>query len=178
MTGITRAILYCGLIGGLLALAAASAPRSLPAAPDAQFSHSPIEHLVVIYLENWSFDALYGGFPGVDGLTPGPGTPTPLPQADRTGVPLTSLPRPLVDNDSNGEIPPHGTQTPDTRFPATLGPGPLDLMRHVRPDDPTPTGDMIHRFFNEQYQIDGGRMDKFAAYTDNPGLVMTYYDRA
>ena len=27
-----------------------------------------IKHIVVIYLENWSFDSLYGRFPGADGL--------------------------------------------------------------------------------------------------------------
>ena len=27
-----------------------------------------VQHIVVIYLENWSFDSLYGLFPGADGL--------------------------------------------------------------------------------------------------------------
>src|SRR5262249_3822854 len=38
------------------------------------------------------------------------------------------------------------------------------------------TGDMVHRFYQEQLQIDGGKMDKFIAWTDGAGLVMGYYD--
>src|ERR1700740_443127 len=30
-----------------------------------------IGHIIVIYQENWSFDALYGQFPGADGLQNG-----------------------------------------------------------------------------------------------------------
>jgi len=35
---------------------------------------------------------------------------------------------------------------------------------------------MVHRFYQEQYQIDGGKMDKFVAWSDAAGLVMSYYD--
>ena len=34
----------------------------------------------------------------------------------------------------------------------------------------------MHRFYQEQYQIDGGKMDKFVAWSDAAGLVMSYYD--
>src|SRR3954447_15385802 len=77
MPSLTRAIVFCAIAGALLAIIAGSAPHSTPAASQPQSSTSPIQHLVVIYLENWSFDGLYGTFPGADGLTPGPGTPTP-----------------------------------------------------------------------------------------------------
>src|SRR4030088_3222260 len=40
-----------------------------------------IKHIIVIYQENWSFDSLYGQFPGADGLANGFDT---LPQLDRT----------------------------------------------------------------------------------------------
>ena len=40
----------------------------------------------------------------------------------------------------------------------------------------TKTGDLVHRFYQEQIQIDGGKMDKFAAISDAGGLVMGYYD--
>lgn len=39
-----------------------------------------------------------------------------------------------------------------------------------------PTGDLVHRWYQEQEQIDGGKMDKFAAVSDAKGLVMGYYD--
>ena len=38
------------------------------------------------------------------------------------------------------------------------------------------TGDLVHRFYQEQMQIDGGKMDKFAAISDAAGLTMGYYD--
>src|ERR1700687_3194765 len=40
-----------------------------------------VRHVVVIYQENWSFDSLYGQFPGVNGLQNGFDT---LPQLDQT----------------------------------------------------------------------------------------------
>jgi acid phosphatase len=38
------------------------------------------------------------------------------------------------------------------------------------------TGDLLHRFYDQQEQIDGGLMDKFAAYSDARGLAMGFYD--
>src|SRR5439155_25569649 len=38
------------------------------------------------------------------------------------------------------------------------------------------TRDLVHRFYNEQYQIDGGRQDRYVAGSDAAGLVMGYYD--
>src|SRR5215471_7984868 len=40
-----------------------------------------VHHIVVIYQENWSFDSLYGQFPGADGLQNGFDT---LPHMDKT----------------------------------------------------------------------------------------------
>src|SRR6266700_3115746 len=39
-----------------------------------------IKHIIVIYQENWSFDSLYGQFPGADGLQNAFDT---LPQKDK-----------------------------------------------------------------------------------------------
>jgi phospholipase C len=36
----------------------------------------------------------------------------------------------------------------------------------------------VHRYYQEQQQIDGGKMDKFAAVSDAKGLVMGYYHTA
>ncbi len=38
------------------------------------------------------------------------------------------------------------------------------------------TGDIVHRYWQEQFQIDHGKMDQFITWSDNPGLVMSYYD--
>jgi acid phosphatase len=37
-------------------------------------------------------------------------------------------------------------------------------------------GDPIHRFYHQQAQINGGRMDKFVAYSNMGALVMGFYD--
>lgn len=44
---------------------------------------TPINHIVVIYLENHTFDNLYGKFPGANGLDQ-PGAQ--VPQVDKNGV--------------------------------------------------------------------------------------------
>ena len=45
------------------------------------------------------------------------------------------------------------------------------------------TGDIVHRFYHEQLQIDNGALetkngdlDKFVTWSDNPGLVLSYID--
>src|SRR4029450_7435227 len=49
----------------------------------------PIDHVIVIYLENHSFDNLYGSFPGADGLANDGATAT---QLDADGQPYATLP--------------------------------------------------------------------------------------
>ncbi len=117
-----------------------------------------INHVIVIYQENWSFDSLYGYFPGANGLQ-NVGTVT---QVDKTGKKYSVLPQPL----NAGKA--------DPRFPANLPVAPFDAGKYVPAD--LKTGDLVHRFYQEQYQIDGGKMDKFIAWTDAAGLVMSYYD--
>src|SRR5262249_7526900 len=49
-----------------------------------------IDHFIVIYQENWSFDALYGSFPGANGRANA--SAVSLNQVDRlTGGPIRSL---------------------------------------------------------------------------------------
>ncbi len=42
-----------------------------PAPSQAELAKQKIEHLVVIYQENRSFDSLYGLFPGANGIADG-----------------------------------------------------------------------------------------------------------
>ena len=118
-----------------------------------------IKHFVVIYQENWSFDALYAEIPGANGYGPGRNAY----QVDKSGNPLASIPQPL---DYNGN--------PDPRFPASLPDQTYDLAPYVPPSGTT--GDLIHRFYHEQLQIDGGTMDKFVTWSDNGGLTLSEYD--
>jgi phospholipase C len=122
-----------------------------------------VNHIVVIYQENWSFDSLYGKFPGANGFDQA-GTTTA--QVDKDGKPYATLPQPLNTTFS----PP----APDVRFPADLPVAPFDTAQYVAPNQLT--GDAVHRYYQEQYQIDGGKMDGFVAWSDAAGLVMSYYD--
>jgi phospholipase C len=122
-----------------------------------------INHVVVIYQENWSFDSLYGRFPGANGIDNAGAT---VQQVDKDGNPYTTLPQPVNTMFSPA--------VPDPRFPADLPVAPFDTTRYVPPNQQT--GDAVHRYYQEQYQIDGGKMDKFVAWSDAAGLVMSYYD--
>src|SRR5262249_46288398 len=71
--------------------------------------------------------------------------------------------------------------SPDPRFPLNLPPRPYNsvpfLTQDASPGAPAGlSGDMIHRFYTEQQQIDGGRNDKFVSWSDNGGLVLSYID--
>src|ERR671932_52959 len=68
-----------------------------------------LNHIVVIYQENWSFDSLYGKFPGANGLD---NAGEAVQQVDRSGNPYVTLPQPLNTTFS----PP----APDPRFPSDL----------------------------------------------------------
>ena len=122
-----------------------------------------VNHIIVIYQENWSFDSLYGRFPGADGISNA--SRESLAQKDRSGSPLAEAPAPLNGKD------------PDPHF-ASLSPvdalTPFDLSRYIGPD--VQTGDIVHRFYTQQLQIDGGKMDRFIAWSDNGGLVMSSID--
>ena len=70
-------------------------PRFIPAVHSLEdrivLSTSPlnnIDHFVVIYQENWSFDSLYGDFPGANGIDNA--SPESLNQVDRLGTPYSS----------------------------------------------------------------------------------------
>jgi acid phosphatase len=151
----------------ILALLAISLPTRQPGAR-AQSGNAvkPINHIIVLYLENHSFDNLYGSFPGANGLANA--TPAQMTQVDKQGVPFATLPAPLAA--AQGTAP----REPDPRFPADLANKPFQLNQYVSPDDKT--GDMIHAYYREQYQIDGGKMDGFAAWSDGAGLAMGYWD--
>jgi phospholipase C len=122
-----------------------------------------INHVVVIYQENWSFDSLYGRFPGANGID---NAGAAIQQVDKDGKPYATLPQPLNTTFSPA--------VPDPRFPADLPVAPFETSKYVAPNQQT--GDAVHRYYQEQYQIDGGKMDKFVAWSDAAGLVMSYYD--
>src|SRR5690349_8690088 len=54
-----------------------------------------INHIIVIYQENWSFDSLYGEFPGANGIANAGSTAN---QVDKNGQAYAALPQPLDNN--------------------------------------------------------------------------------
>src|SRR3954467_11069367 len=62
------------------------APQAMAAKPN----YDAIQTVVVIYAENRSFDNLYGGFPGANGLAKAPRAS--VVQLDRDGRPMHGLP--------------------------------------------------------------------------------------
>jgi phospholipase C len=147
----------------LLGLAAVVATAGYSPGAAAAGPTDKINHVIVIFQENWSFDGLYGNFPGANGLANADAAAT---QVDKNGVPYTVLPQPI---DTTKKPP-----VPDPRFPANLPNAPFDVSKYVPPDQKT--GDLVHRWFQEQYQIDGGKMDKFVAWSDAAGLAVSHYD--
>jgi len=124
--------------------------------PSPSLPLNQLNHVVVIYLENRSFDNLYGGFAGADGLDAARTAP---PQLDARGVPYSALP-----------------QAVGAPFPSDLPNGPFDIGRYLPPSQPT--RDLVHRFYQEQLQIHDGRMDRFVAVSDAKGLTMGHYRTA
>ena len=153
----------------VLKFAAAAAAVALAAPVLAQEAPKPvaglerINHIIVIYLENRSFDQLYGLFPGADGIANAGAAAT---QVDRDGKPYDKLPPVLNTNFRPAQI--------DSRFPTDLPNKPYRAEPYVTLSQIT--GDAWHRYYHEQLQIDGGKMDKFVAWTDAGSLVMSYFD--
>jgi len=146
------------------AIAAIAAAPSTPAHAATAAELSKIQHIVVIYLENHSFDNLFGRFPGANGVSKAGKT---LIQIDKDGKPYATLP-PVINTSAN----PPGV---DDRFPKNLPNGKTFPIEKYVPID-QPTGDIVHRFYQEQAQIAGGKMNKFVAVSDAASLVMGIYD--
>ena len=151
----------CWIVGMVTALLVASCTSGTQSAGPQGLKK--IDHIVVVYLENRSFDNLYGLFPGANGLAQADGAAM---QVDKDGKPYATLPAVMNTNKKPAVI--------DDRFPKDLPNKPFDIGKYVPLDQMT--GDLVHRFYQEQQQIDGGKMDKFVLYSDAGGLVMGYYD--
>jgi phospholipase C len=148
-----------GLVGAITLLAATSASAQ-PAAVDPL---AKVGRIVVIFEENRSFDNFFGRFPGANGFaTAG----TSAPQIGPDGKPYKFLPAAIDTN-----LKPVGE---DTRFPAQLPNQPFEINPYVSLEEDT--GDLIHAFYQEQMQINGGAMNRFAEVSNAKGLVMGYFD--
>jgi phospholipase C len=135
------------------------------APPPGRASLDRIEHIVVIYAENRSFDHLYGLFPGAEGIADA--TRAQYTQVDADGTPLPHLP-PVWEVAGGGVDPRFPTNLPNKPFRMDLPPIGIPLSGHTR--------DLVHKYYQQQEQIDGGRNDRFAEVSDAGGLAMGYFD--
>src|SRR5438552_5207568 len=90
---------------GCLLIACAQQPS-----PTAKSGIEKIEHIIVIYFENRSFDNLYGLFPGADGIANA--TPAQSTQVDYDGKPLPHLPPVWKGKDADPAFPKYLPNTP------------------------------------------------------------------
>ncbi|MBB3212260.1 acid phosphatase [Herbaspirillum sp. Sphag1AN] len=134
-----------------------------------------INTLVVIYAENRGFDNLYGLFPGANGI---PGVNSSArgnvnPQVDVDGAVLPVLPPTW----GGATVPGQSkvvTQAQSAGLPNK--PFRIESTEGLGLDSSIITRDLVHRFYNNQMQIHGGKNDQFATYSDAGGLSLGYYD--
>lgn len=161
-------------LGAGLAPATEAAPRSTPKATsslDAKLK-AHVKNVVVIYLENRSFNNLFAHFPGLAAPMP-----ASAPQKDRDGSTLPVLPKIwggmvpgrqdvggkeyLIGEDKIVNLP----NAPFALKDAEGKPLPEALV----------TRDLVHNFYHNQMQINGGKNDGFVAWGDSGALVMGHY---
>jgi len=178
------------------ALASLFVFTALPAV-GAQTDKSPlgsINHIVVIYQENHSFDNLYGTWERVNGLSHANAANTS--QLNQAGAPFGCL----KQNDVNFTSPPQEASCTDTTtgtaFSSAFTNRPFNIDDYVKSTDTTcpppgvfaangvPKGsglaggcteDLVHRYYQEQYQLNGGFQNRYVTGSDAIGLTMGVY---
>jgi phospholipase C len=85
-----------------------------------------VRHIVVVYLENWSFDSLYAHFPGADGLAQAASAPR---QVSKSGQPYATLPLPLASAPGAKPTNPRGMPDPPRRDRPTRSRGLLIFVQ-------------------------------------------------
>ncbi|RYY27162.1 MAG: acid phosphatase [Sphingomonadales bacterium] len=171
------------LLGGIAAAAAASqvagASRSFAGEAsrvDDATLRRKIDTVVVIYAENRSFNNLFADFPGLQQpLSALP--PERALQRDRDGRVLDTLPKIWEGMVPMKQIVEHREYRIGPDDLPTLPNAPFALQ--TPEGDPLPQGvvtrDLVHSFYNNQHQINGGRNDGFVAWGDSGALVMGHY---
>src|SRR4051794_20317403 len=156
----------------------AIAALALPAVPGLAAAHgrehgrlAKIDRFVVIYQENHSFDNLYGSWESVDGL--GRADAAHTTQVDQAGARYACLPQ----NDVNiaPACPPNAPFLIEQFIPPSASTCPNGVR------DPTGlpggcTRDLVHRFYQEQYQLNGGQQNRYTTGSDALGLTQGVYD--
>jgi phospholipase C len=154
---LSSGVLFLGLIVPL-----GSCTKKSDDSSPAASSINDVNHVVVIYMENHSFDNLYGEFAGANGLYNA--TSANWTQTDSSNNVYAHLP--AVTGSPNA-----------SSFPTNLANKYFNIDQYVPGTTETP--DVLHRYYQEQMQINGGKMDKYAVYNSNSkGLSQGYYQTA
>ncbi len=166
---------------GVPALADAAAAKSARPASARPVSlddklRAHVKNVVVIYLENRSFNNLFADFPGLAAPLSGL-APEAVQQKDRDGSVLPSLPKiwgGMVPGRQNLGGKDYIVKEDDIQG---LPNAPWKLKDAE--GKPLPEGivtrDLTHQFYHNQMQINGGRNDGFVAWGDSGALVMGHY---
>jgi phospholipase C len=167
-----RAILsFAGLSIALLVPALAAAQPARTSQPAQWFDR--FSHILVVYMENRSFDNLFGAYPGANGIARAGARAT---QTDRAGQPYRTLPPALQP--FNGYFP---DNPPELRaMEALVGmPNRPFAIDGVRPGVTADTyiRDIVHLFYTQRAQVNGGAMDRFVAWSNAGALVMGHYSQ-
>jgi acid phosphatase len=166
---------------------------------------SKVNHIVVIYEENHSFDNLYGGWEGVNGPQNADAAHTL--QVNQAGVPFQCLLQYDVNLQAQSAANPSAPLTATcndtttaTPFPSHFANAPFNIGDYIAATDTTcpltpltafssangfkkgtgsPGGctrDIVHRFYQEIFQLNGGQQNRYMLGSDAAGTVMGAYD--
>ncbi|CAN7231082.1 acid phosphatase [Pseudoduganella sp. LjRoot289] len=173
---IFQAAAATGLAATVPGVASAAPAKKLAAGSlDAKLK-THVKNVVVIYLENRSFNNLFADFPGLASPMPATLSPAYL-QKDYDGSVLPALPKIW------------GGMVPQSQ---TIGGKTYEIKEEQIKDLPnapfklsTPDGkllpesvitrDLWHLFYQNQMQINGGKNDGFVAWGNTGGMPMGYY---
>lgn len=168
-----------GLAGALPSLASAPAGAApLATGPGDAALRARVRNVVVIYLENRSFNNLFGDFPGVREPLSGVSARRAR-QLDRDGRELGTLPKIWGGLVQKGQYVGGKYYLIDENKIHGLPNAPFALKDDegaLLPEGVI-TRDLWHLFYQNQMQINEGRNDGFAAWADAGGLVMGYYSQ-
>ncbi len=152
-----------------------SRPRMRADALDVQLRRK-VQHVVVLYAENRSFNNLFADFPGLAQ----PLSAVPLEatrQRDRDGSVLRTLPPIWGGMVPQSQVVDHRTwklgEDAITGLPNQ--PFALSLPSGEALPQGVITRDLVHRFYENQLQINGGRNDGFVAWGNTGAMTMGRY---
>lgn len=155
-----RAVRFLVFVFALLGIAT-------PALAEQNDPLQKVGHILIVFEENHSFDNLFGLFPGANGIF---NAGEAAIQVDENGKAFPTLP-PVLDTRQRA---PDGKSVVESRFPPTQANAPFLIDPYVSLDGYT--GDLVHRYYQEKKQINGGKMNRFAGVSTAGGLAMGYFD--